>query len=87
MNKINDSELNKLNINDNFVIINNAIENISNGPLTLEPIKHTEVIFTDINTFDKENTITEKLRLHHNYPIDEFMNNNILDTNLSVGDD
>ena len=87
LNKINDSELNKLNINDNFIIINNVIENISNGPLTLEPIKHTEVIFTDINTFDKENTITEKLRLHHNYPIDEFMNNNILDTNLSVGDD
>ena len=52
-----DTELSKFNLNNRYILKNGLIEEVHNGPLYLEDINKTDIVFTDIEEWLKEQSI------------------------------
>ena len=77
INDIPDTELSKFNINKKYIFKNGLIEEVHNGPLYLEDIKKTDIVFTDIEEWLKEQTI-DNIEIIKTDIKDKFFLDNIL---------
>lgn len=80
---ISESSLSNITLGNRYIYQDNLLKEVPNGPIYLEEIKKTDIVFTDIETWVKENTISENVVLHTGIK-DNYFNENIVDNNMEV---
>lgn len=83
LNDIPESTIVNIILGNKYIYKDGVLEEIPNGPIYLEDIKKTDIVFTDIETWIKENTIAENLRLYTGTK-DDYFKENIVDNNMEV---
>lgn len=78
-----ESSLSNITLGNRYIYKNNNLEEVPNGPIYLEEIKKTDIVFTDIETWVKENTIAENTKLYTGIK-DDYFKENIVDNNMEV---
>ena len=81
--EIPNSSLSNITIGNKYIYINGILEEVLNGPIYLEEIKKTDIVFTDIETWVKENTIGENTKLYTEIK-DDYFNSNVVSSNMEV---
>lgn len=81
--EIPNSSLSNITIGNKYIYINGILEEVLNGPIYLEEIKKTDIVFTDIETWVKENTIGENTKLYTGIK-DDYFNSNVVSSNMEV---
>lgn len=81
--EIPNSSLSNITIGNKYIYINGILEEVLNGPIYLEEIKKADIVFTDIETWVKENTIGENTKLYTGIK-DDYFNSNVVSSNMEV---
>ena len=81
--EIPNSSLSNITIGNKYIYKNGILEEVLNGPIYLEEIKKTDIVFTDIETWVKENTIGENTKLYTRIK-DDYFNSNVVSSNMEV---
>ena len=81
--EIPNSSLSNITIGNKYIYINGILEEVLNGPIYLEEIKKADIVFTDIETWVKENTIGENTKLYTEIK-DDYFNSNVVSSNMEV---
>ena len=81
--EIPNSSLSNITIGNKYIYKNGILEEVLNGPIYLEEIKKTDIVFTDIETLVKENTIGENTKLYTGIK-DDYFNSNVVSSNMEV---
>ena len=82
-----ENELSKFNINKKYILKDGLIEEVHNGPLYLEEIKKTDIVFTDIEEWLKEYSIGETTVVKTDVKDKFFLDNVINKSMLTTPDD
>lgn len=77
------NKLNNINLNNKYIFKDNELIEVPNGSIYLEDINKTDIIFTDIETWTKENTISDKQVLQTKIK-DDYFADNIVDSTVEV---
>lgn len=80
------SQLPKMNINKKYILKDNILEEVNNGPIYLEPIRKQDIVFTDIEEWINEYDIGETMTLKTN-GVDNFFEQNIIDNSMEIIDE
>ena len=80
---ISDNAVSNVILGNRYILKDGKLEVVPNGPIYLEEIKKTDIVFTDIETWIKENTIGENLKLYTGIK-DDYFKENIVDNNMEV---
>ena len=70
-----ETELSKFNINKKYIFKNNSIEEVQNGPLYLETINKTDIVFSDIEEWLRKYNIEDTEIIETSYKDKFFLEN------------
>lgn len=86
LNSIPDDEIAKMKIGKKYIFENSKISEVNNGPLELEDIKLSEIVFTDIDEYKTEGgvAVTDSYSTLNNDNLDEFFNKNVKEVSMEV---